>query len=222
MKNKSFSIVCVFLLIIITFNCVSLGYTSTGANNTKYYFPDQVTNYLSYSEFNDSKYSLVGLDYNSSCYYVFAFVKTNKLRIATYPDWRKRYITTNSPTTIYLLKFDHDSCKLINTACYNNYTLSRDNFSNFIGGECADTDNLLFVNCDIYDENYGSFDKLLFQTAPLKEGATNLARILRVTTEKASPVAEVLGVLPLIIVVVVSFLGLRKALKMLSTFLNRS
>ena len=54
---------------------------------------------------------------------------------------------------------------------------------------------------------------------------TELAEVLATSAEKAEPgivLAEILKILPLILVVVVSFLGLRKALKMLLTLLARS
>lgn len=49
-----------------------------------------------------------------------------------------------------------------------------------------------------------------------------LVEIMREEQAEAKTMQEILGVLPLILVVVVSFLGLRKALRMLVTFLRRS
>ena len=56
---------------------------------------------------------------------------------------------------------------------------------------------------------------------PTLRKVTTLAPVVN-KVEMSPVLKEIIQILPLIIVVLVSFLGLRKALKMLSTFLNRS
>lgn len=73
---------------------------------------------------------------------------------------------------------------------------------------------ILFSSNDIYYRSGGIF----FQKTPVPV----LVEVMSPEVVEKKTVQEILGVLPLIIVVVVSFLGLRKALKMLLTFLNRS
>lgn len=84
--------------------------------------------------------------------------------------------------------------------------------------------SLFASNYDIYDEN----NELVFPQPPVEEETPveekqeiTLAPIVEeVETEKT--LMEVVGILPLIIVVVVSLVGLRKALKILLTVLKRA
>lgn len=81
---------------------------------------------------------------------------------------------------------------------------------------CGSLENfeVLYSSVDIHDTSGGIF----FQKTPVPV----LVEVMSPEVVEKKTVQEILGVLPLIIAVVVSFLGLRKALKMLSTFLNRS
>lgn len=67
---------------------------------------------------------------------------------------------------------------------------------------------------DIYKDS--SLNDVFFYKPPV-----NLEEVLIQEQKKKATVQEILGVLPPILVVVVSFLGLRKALKMLLTLLRR-
>lgn len=66
---------------------------------------------------------------------------------------------------------------------------------------------------NIYTDN--TYSNFFFQVSPL-------TRVMLVEENRKATIQEILGVLPLILVVVVSFLGLRKALNWLSTLLRRS
>ena len=77
-------------------------------------------------------------------------------------------------------------------------------------------DKLVYSNIDIKNKD----DDVVFQGASQPVKGT-LAKIVKAETMK-NPLQEILGILPLTLVVVVSFLGLRKALTWLSTLLNQS
>lgn len=97
--------------------------------------------------------------------------------------------------------------------------LKRDN-SDIIGlSICRNKDGVFYFSSN-YDHNiYTDKDctKVLFHPAPQEIVARQVEMV-----EMSQVQAEILGILPLILVLVVSFLGLRKALKMLQTFLHRS
>lgn len=71
-----------------------------------------------------------------------------------------------------------------------------------------------------YEEDFNKDEGFFYKPLPLETQGT-LAPIIHKVETKGT-MMEIIQILPLIIVVLVSFLGLRKALKMLSTLLNRS
>lgn len=81
--------------------------------------------------------------------------------------------------------------------------------------------NVSYAGCHIlYSTNdlYYPSGEIFFQKTPVPV----LVEVMSPEVVEKKTVQEILGVLPLIIVVVVSFLGLRKALRMLLSFLRRS
>lgn len=78
-----------------------------------------------------------------------------------------------------------------------------------------DAHDIYASSVDIYTDS--SCSDVFFYRPP-----ATLEEIMRVEAYKKATIQEILGVLPLILVVVVSFLGLRKALSWLSTLLRRS
>lgn len=112
------------------------------------------------------------------------------------------------------------------TAYKQTYTLM-DNAWVIVGGASqiyADTPlsvggghDFIESSINIYQSSTGS--EIFFPQTP--QAIAILAPIVE-GTETSKTLAEVLGILPKILVVVVSFLGLRKALKMLSALLHRS
>ena len=81
-------------------------------------------------------------------------------------------------------------------------------------GSSTDVINIIYSSVDIHNES----GEIFFQKTPVPV----LVEVMSPEVVEKKTIQEILGVLPLILVVVVSFLGLRKVLKMLSTFLNRS
>ena len=71
----------------------------------------------------------------------------------------------------------------------------------------------IYSNVDVFNTDGTVF----FHTTPQGIVARQVEEV-----EMSQVQAEILGILPLILALVVSFLGLRKALKMLATFLRRS
>lgn len=84
--------------------------------------------------------------------------------------------------------------------------------------------SLVATNFDVYGTTNYNDGELVFQLPTLKK-TTTLAPVIQREKTKGTlqeTLTEILVVLPLIIVVVVSLVGLRKALKMLSMLLRRS
>ena len=75
--------------------------------------------------------------------------------------------------------------------------------------------------CDCMMQYKDNFTNDHFFMRPLQAGPGVLPPIIQVTPLKGV-MKEIIQILPLILVVLVSFLGLRKALKMLSALLHRS
>lgn len=197
MKNKIFPIVCIFLLIILCF------LTTVKADSTKtvsyggntFILPDECTdNFFIIEGARNILYLICG----------------------NYPDW----------------KFSENNGDVVVNNVYNGtvqtfywYSLPKGqtdfrSYTSKTSGTWATVSPV--KNCSyegvkvLYSSNnlYRANGELFFQVTPL-------AQIVAV--EKPETVTkEILGVLPLIIVVVVSFLGLRKALRMLSNFFKRS
>ena len=82
--------------------------------------------------------------------------------------------------------------------------------------------SIILSNHDIYSARF--IDRLVFQE-PETENGTTLAPVIQREKTKGTlqeVLVEIIQMLPLITVVLVSFLGLRKALKTLLIFLNQS
>lgn len=86
-----------------------------------------------------------------------------------------------------------------------------------------DSSVVKYSNYDIYDTN--DLDYLFFQRTPLlQENLMEMGVVATATTEVKleETLLQIVKILPLILVVVVSFLGLRKAWQILSTLLHQA
>lgn len=93
--------------------------------------------------------------------------------------------------------------------------------SSFTAGTNLYTPSIIASNYDLIDQ----FDGTVFFQPPTLRKATTLAPVIQREKTKGTlqvVLTEIMQILPLIILVLVSFLGLRKALKMLFAVLRRS
>lgn len=207
MKNKKILIIALFLI----FFCL-LGYSKCFAydlkgNNCTLNIPDELYQKIISNDYY-KQYSCIFVMRSLSCYDVI-YIKSK--------DGLYFYIEGNSVSSS--TTFDGVSVS------YNLSDLSvrgGDTFTNFTMGGWTysgslynGTYNFYLRNLDLYaDKNK---ENCLFHTAPQGIVAQQVEQV------KMSQVqAEILGILPLTLVVVVSLVGLRKGLKMLETFLRQS
>lgn len=187
MKIKSFSIICIFLLILLIFtNSVF------GVDNTINFTHNEQTISLPYIDGKDLSYGYF-INYWGGRYYL-VFMKSSG------------YLYINNNT--------------ISSTCEMDEYEYRDGAWRFIKTYSANTNNgagpqdFVYASVNVYSDVNKS--DVFFQYPP-----QTLSQIMEVEAENKATVQEILGVLPPILVVVVSFLGLRKALKMLLTLLRR-
>ena len=235
MQNKKFLLILLFLVVLFT--------SLFGLNNNKSYAAD-ASIFEAWCEENRETFNTLFRDYdyvivnNPTNQYVciyysprsdkqFMFVSQgmfgNERRIIKYSDVYK--------TDDILDDYYYDKMYLnLDTGDINSftfpYTPSTDGFSPeyYMNGSERiinnfSVDNILYSNkaviIDGSDVEVPYFPQL---TTPLAETLATAAE----TAEPGIVLAEIVKILPLILVVVVSFLGLRKALKMLLTLLARS
>lgn len=192
MKNKSFSIVCIFLLIVLLFTSNVFAVSLNDNNKKTYNLPEftdemkQYDKYLIFVEDGGKLFNLVFLVDNDGFFYnttggIFCYGRV-------------------------LL------CSTTGDSYYNTrYEVSSGTIAK-LGGPITSS-SVFICNNNIYTDVNKS--DVFFQVSPL-------AQVVGVELVQKKTTREILGVLPLILVVVVSFLGLRKALRMLLSFLRRS
>ena len=117
------------------------------------------------------------------------------------------------------------------TGSYNTYVLKDESFVSCGLSEYG-IRNFTITNLDSFSMTYSDFDikydgywseklgeEIFFQKTPLVQGI--VAQQVE-TVEMSQVLQEIVGILPLIIALLVSLVGLRKGLKMLLTFLRMS
>lgn len=202
--NKMLLIFVVFVIAISAcFSNVKASSTkSITANNVTYTLPSECTEHYIIFEFedklwlyfNDSQYW--GLHKGNGYYDLFSYASDSG------------YGSTNNRVSYKIYTISLNS---------TDFSKPNESFERRWGYICYDgLDNVKIIasSVDIHDTSGGIF----FQKTPVPV----LVEVMSPEVVEKKTVQEILGVLPLIIAVVVSFLGLRKALKMLLTFLNRS
>ena len=193
MKNKTFSIVFMFFLILCCF------IPSVFAADSDNWFEQRDTAFEEYIK-------VIQKYYNDNNLTLYDFFACKDGYIYTFSKSDFEYYIDNSnhvhaDSSCYLFAFKENATTDLT------YNLHKD--LNISWGMTSG--NIYKSSFDMKNSNGDVF----FYATPLSLG--------QVLTIKATIIpSTILGILPLIIVVVVSFLGLRKALKMLVTFLNRS
>lgn len=227
-KNKLIILSLIFLILITNLSNV-FAYTSTDTAGSNHSFSDKIVEYLKSDEYFNNNYTCLGFLWNNSKYYVYCFEKIDGFVLSwgygTDGSYSARinHFRTNIVTNVVEYQFDTSGNCTYKKGPYKFGPVDT-SFCGQIWGTVIASDPLLLANGDIYDFNGNVF----FQGPPpiVEEPTTEttqvLAGILDQEKEQVATLQEVLQILPLIIVVVVSFLGLRKALKILVTFLKHS
>lgn len=197
MKNKSFSIICMFLLIF------SLLVPISSASDTDAGWFDahssSLTDYMTviqeyYKENNLTLYAWVLCDDG----YIYTFSNSD---FSCYVDVDG---LIHGDLSCYLFAFKED-----NTSD-TSYVMHKELQPHWgMTGASYITKSTF----DVLDKN----GEVFFQGTP-----HSLETILATAITKETPVQEIVAIIPTILVVVACFLGLRKALRILVSFLNRS
>lgn len=212
MKNKKIVfLILLFLVFLLLFS--NNAFASTTVYNT---FPEDVlNNILTYDmpELNDSNYKLFGY-YHSRVGYVFDF-----------------YYNCTSAFNIYVDKVNHwyayDGTASVKTYIFDNSGNFKSSGTNTrTSGYMEEYHNsyLYLKNITVYVK--GSSDIFFQPTSIVEEPEETIAETTLTKTVKIIPLAgvqqEIIQILPLILVVVVSLVGLRKALALLLTLLRKA
>ena len=214
MKNKIIPIVCIFLLVFNIFINYSYGFTDEENKKVELVAAKMVEN----------AQNATGASIGS--YYVFASIDNTVIndtacKYALFymgSSYWKVYLNNNT-ISFYSRKGGVQS---LNVYYY-------DSSLNFVDSKTFSADFMQYVTL-VDVPSYFKSDVTIcvsssdstvvepfFQSAP-----SVLYQVMEQEKTEKKTIKEILGVLPLILVVVVSFLGLRKALQMLLSFLRRS
>lgn len=214
LKNKKvLIIILLYIFLIFTFCSNTFAYSSGDENDFGYYystFPVELLNKVKLlDEWNDNKYGCFGFHYKAWNSYRVIFIEN--------PDFNKscKVSSNSSYGSRFCIKLDGGNYIIYD---YNlDYSLKeRFPYSLNVYYEDKGNNEYLFKNIKAYDN-----DTLFFlPTPPPPTPLTHLAPVVE-KVEMEETLKEIIQILPLILVVVVFFLGLRKALQMLSTLLHR-
>lgn len=210
MKYKKLTLVFLVILFLLIFNTFSFAtYFEGDENDHSYYystFPDELLEkVMDLEEWSSNDYGCFGFHYPAIDGYRVIFIENKE-------NNKNCYINTS-------LGYGSREGIKLNSGYIIYYEFSSD-FS-FLGRSEGDigyytedkgNDEYLFRNINAYDG-----DTLFFQGTPL----STLALIVE-KTETEETLLQILKILPMILVLVVCFLGLRKALQMLSTLLHQA
>ena len=205
MKNKKILIIAIFLILF----CL-LGYSKSFAAVSYTYNSNKITlpeipekegyiNYIIY--YTDDNPNIVQLKLfpTDLSYYPTVYKANGCLALNTYSN------SSISPAPSYFYDVEKGA----------DWTKTSD--SGYIGA--IEPSNVVACTTDIYytDGKLKTDDKPFFQVTPQVVLAPQVEKI-----QLSQTLEEVLGILPMTLVVLVSLVGLRKGLKMLETFLHQS
>lgn len=221
MLNNKKVLIISLLTVILLFFSVSNCFASTPTTSEEPFEGTLSDDVLSkvHNFMNDNNFTDYIFCYGSYLYNVNFFIFFNS------SESGMLYEFYNSSYRYYYLK-------PVNACSYVIYTLS-----DFTSSDTVFDKELFFCEADnnlctgIYDTPITFFDStvdiydsnkvdLVFQVPPVVEAQAVVANQLE-GVQMIQVMKEIMGVLPLIIVVVVSLVGLRKALQMLSTLLHK-
>lgn len=210
MKKRSFLIVCIFLLIILFFTSNVFASYDVVQDDKTFTFPDYAeSRYWVLVEYSGYYRLIVGdtpyfVLYQNSSYspHTTYICNVTAEEYVNSSDFMKRRGTLRTyaitvDTTVFTDKYNDDNGMYV--------------------GSTSSVDDVIILACSTNSKVYYE-GNVFFQVTP----PTTLAEIMEVEKTEKRTMQEIVGLLPLILVVVVSFLGLRKALRMLVNFLRRS
>lgn len=207
MKNNKIFLNKMLLIFVFFVIVVSACFSNVKASSTKYITANNVT-YTLPDECTDNFFIFEGFD------------NTLRLVYGNFPDW---HLSENNGDVVLWNMNGNNKASFFKC----DINKGSNDFSNPIKKFTSTwtsinpSKNVSYAGCHIYfssNDLYYPSGEIFFQKTPVPV----LVEVMSPEVVEKKTVQEILGVLPLIIAVVVSFLGLRKALKMLSTFLNRS
>ena len=215
LKNKLIIILSIFVLLITTFTNV-FSYSTTVDDTVLPDYSDIISNYKYWVLLRHQLW-----DYT---YYYLYCTNDNNFIVWISSSGNANLVVSNSSNTSYLNSFCFDGYKYSSSTWQQDINSEGNGKFKIISFDKNITslnqiDNIIYSNADIYD-NTGS---VFFQQTPLEVTPTmTLVEILEQEKEQVATLKEVLQILPLIIVVVVCLVGLRKALKILLELLRNS
>lgn len=199
---------CLFIAIFLVFTFIGSKVFADYdiiIDNNSYILPDKATYYSYYDSVSAGQNNVLWLynfDDNNNIKFV-AFFSSGDFYI--YEENNKKYYCCSSSYT--QLPYDYDSHKFTNRINGSSGDVSVNNLSNYSG--------IAFCSNDVYDTD-GS---LVFPIPPQEQDKV-LAPI--VEGEEMKPLQEILQILPIVMIVVVGYLALRKGLATLFRFLRTS
>lgn len=204
MKNKKILIIALFLILFCLLgyskSFAAVSYTYNGNKITLPEIPEKegCTNYIIYYEDTNPNVVQLKLFPTDLSYYPTVYKPNGCLAINTYNT-----VSFLAPSYFYDVEKGTD------------WTKTSD--SGYIGA--INPSNIVSCTTDIYytDGKQKTDDKPFFQVTPQVVLAPQVEKI-----QLSQTLEEVLGILPMTLVVLVSLVGLRKGLKMLETFLHQS
>lgn len=214
MKNKIIPIVCIFLLVFNIFINYSYGFTDEENKKVELVAAKMIENaknetgrtFGSYYVFTSIDNTVIN---DTSCKYALFYMGSSYWNV---------YLN-NSTISFFSRKGGTQSLFV----CYYDSSL------NFVDCKTFSADFMQYITfVDVPDyfkadvticvsSSDSTVVEPFFQSAP-----SVLYQVMEQEKMEKKTIQEILGLLPLILVVVVSFLGLRKALQMLLSFLRRS
>lgn len=205
MKNKKILIIALFLILFCLLgyskSFAAVSYTYNGNKITLPEIPEKegYINYLIYYANDNPNIVQLKLFPTDLSYYPTVYKPNGCLGLNTYNN------TVGSPAPSYFYDVEKGT----------DWTKTSD--SGYIG--VINPSNIVACTTDIYytDGKQKTDDKPFFQVTPQVVLAPQVEEI-----QLSQALEEVLGILPMTLVVLVSLVGLRKGLKMLETFLHQS
>ena len=189
----SIFIFCSFSLFVGSSYATSFSFVNTNNDSVEFTLPLDCVDYIIFSWDSEDYYLLYS---TSHCYWAVDNINGSEYRIRCYSD------NTYTDTISYKRIDAGNSADFINLSSYDYETYSS-------------AKNILYSNVDIV--NKANNNEIFFQGAP-----KNLVQVMEREQMEVKTLKQIILILPLTLVVVVSFLGLRKALNWLLKLLKCS
>lgn len=221
MKNKFITTIFSLILIVFTFTS-SVFANATYEDEEYFYYPEGVVPSNMTSDAGKYNCDKVLLKIND-IYYMMFFCSstyshgTNKLYITSNGRIAGSKIADGELITVRKYNFDTQKWSYYSYGGGNYYEYSSNGVTSLLANY-----EIISSSTDVYTDN--TYSTIFFQKPPQvveEEQTLTLRQIMEKEQQEKKTIQEIVGLLPLILVVVVSFLGLRKALKMLLTLLRR-